>query len=139
MDPSIFMENSVGVDYSEQAYLSRSQYSIVGTSKDLDRILSLSLEEQAAYADQTCRDHCTEIVFLEQNLPSSYLDSLSKKIIDKSWMYFRSETLGNLAYIALNSVEPYTNRARNTLLIINDTYKLYKPAGYSKWNICVLY
>lgn len=134
MDPSIFLENSV----SQYEYLSQSNYSIVGTNKDLDKLLSMPIEDQCVFADKTCKDHCEELLFLESNLPENYLDGLAKKILDKSWMYFRTETIGNLAYLSLYSVEPYTNRARNTLLVLTDTYKLHKNSA-SKWNTCNLF
>jgi hypothetical protein len=88
---------------------------------DFKTVHLLPLEKQAQYADAVCRQHCRDHFTLEESLGNADPADLSQ------YKNFNLASVGNLAYIALNSPEPYATHALDLLNGFKEYRSLLNP------------
>jgi hypothetical protein len=78
---------------------------------ELQEFAFLQIDEQAKFADETCRETCKNECFLKIQF-----SEISRILPKKSFLFFNKTSLANLALITLESPEPYRTKAQNIML-----------------------
>lgn len=74
----------------------------------------LSIDKISMYADKVCKSNATNLEFLQNQFPN--LDIKPENLFDinnPDVEWDNATSLGNIAYIALYSPEPYNEHAKN--------------------------
>lgn len=94
-------------------------YNLADEPKIMANILNMSIREMSKYADVVIKLNYNNNAFLEDQIPSTYMQKYETIYGDN---VFNPTSIGNAAYLATYSPEPYASRSRYILNTILDAY-----------------
>ena len=107
-------------------YDSVMSYNIQDTENIMKTIKSKTIEEISIYADKICQYNVQNIEFLKAHFadPEKMYKSLEEQLISNSNNHLLNPTcIGNSAYIAIHSIEPYKAYSKKSFDILMNYVK----------------
>jgi hypothetical protein len=103
------------IDYMKSASCSGMTYSANEEATISAKLPFMTIEEVAEYAEIVCRTCSGDRSFLEEHFSQESCEAEKKRLLNSG--YQDPTSLGNLAWIATKSPEPYKSRARELWVI----------------------
>jgi len=116
-------------------------YNLLDEPQIMADILNKTTEQMAVYADVVSKRNYNDIDFLENQLSLTYMEKIPA-ITDVA---FNPTSIGNMAYLAAYSPEPYAARSKHELNLILDAYarkigvdRTTSQTDFTSTSFCVL-
>ena len=98
-------------------YIAVHKTDAYGNNKNNNKLLKMSLEDMALYADNVTKENASNEDFLRVQLPENLIRQLKSVNLTseiKKQLLSRT-TFGNSAYSTIHSPEPYKSRAKDAI------------------------
>lgn len=115
-------DDTINYENDDKNFVNELSYDIKDEQIIMSNIKKMSIEEISQYADKLTKKFAKDINFLHVQIPKDLLKKIKKPIKDPKLknILLNPTTLGNAAYIAVNSIEPYKSRSKKALIFLLD-------------------